>query len=107
MAARARLFCKTGEFDGASFEIGDQATIGRDKASEIALDVKFISRRHARLYFDAERACYVIEDLRSRNGTAVNGTRIREPAPLPPLSVITFAEKLDFIFHVRPAEPES
>jgi serine phosphatase RsbU (regulator of sigma subunit) len=48
-----------------------EAVIGREAACDVALDDAVTSRRHARLYRDAEGA-YWIQDLRSKNGTILN-----------------------------------
>lgn len=53
--------------------------IGRGRENQIQLADLGVSGRHARIYRGAEG--YVIEDLKSRNGTWVNGARI-EVAPL-------------------------
>ena len=48
-----------------------EAFIGREASCDVALDDAVTSRRHARLYRDAEGA-YWIQDLRSKNGTLLN-----------------------------------
>lgn len=48
--------------------------IGRSEDSELCLQSKFVSRHHALVYFAKQRA--YIEDLRSYNGTVVNGKKI-------------------------------
>ncbi len=47
--------------------------IGRSDDSELCLDSKFVSRHHALIFLNRERAH--IEDLRSYNGTVVNGRK--------------------------------
>jgi DNA-binding winged helix-turn-helix (wHTH) protein len=54
--------------------------IGRDPASILPLDSPTVSRRHARLVCDADTA--TLEDLGSKNGTIVRGTRITSVARL-------------------------
>jgi len=49
-------------------------TLGRDPMVELPLQDEGISRRHCRVIPDGER--YVLEDLRSTNGTLLNGNRI-------------------------------
>ena len=94
----ARIFCKTGELRGNGFAIGDEATVGSGHENTIVLASPTISRHHARIFHDAERRQYLIEDLGSRNGTRVNGEPVHQPERLDDLSVITFAKAHDFIF---------
>lgn len=54
--------------------------IGRDPRSHVWLDVAGVSRRHARLVVGDGAA--MLEDLGSKNGTAVNGRPLAAPAPL-------------------------
>lgn len=51
-----------------------EMVLGRDDGCEIVIPVRQISRRHLRITLDGG-AC-VIEDLRSKNGTWVNGYRL-------------------------------
>ena len=52
-----------------------ESIIGRDARATIRVDMSTISRRHACIAIDAERAR--ITDLASHNGTFVNGQRIQ------------------------------
>ncbi len=49
----------------------------------------------ARITWDAEGGCYVLEDLDSLNGTDLDGQRVAGPEPLGHLHVITFAGEHD------------
>ncbi len=98
----AYFFCKTGEFAGSSFEIASEAVIGRGEEA-IRLPAEVVSGRHARIYFDAERKGYFLEDLQSRNGTKLDGMAVTEPVKLGRLHVVTFADRIDFIYHEGPA----
>lgn len=73
---RATLTVLTGSASGRMFKLQASMTIGRSPACEIRLEDDGISRSHARLRCDGEVA--TIEDLQSRNGTFVNGERIRQ-----------------------------
>ncbi len=53
-----------------------------------------------RVSFDTSLGCYVIEDLKSRNGTVVDGVRVLGKQKLDKLNIITFANAFDFIFQV-------
>jgi hypothetical protein len=65
---------------GQAFVIGSGVVIGRENGSEVRIEDNFASGRHARV-FDHEGLAYV-EDMRSTNGTYVNGQRIEGQAPL-------------------------
>jgi signal transduction histidine kinase/ActR/RegA family two-component response regulator len=59
---------------GLKFRVEAHATLGRSPDATIMLDDPEVSRQHARL--TRTTAGFELEDLRSRNGTFVNGTRI-------------------------------
>jgi hypothetical protein len=50
--------------------------VGRSKECDVVIDDRNISRRHAELVRDG--AGFIVRDLGSTNGTAVNGRRVRE-----------------------------
>jgi DNA-binding winged helix-turn-helix (wHTH) protein len=54
--------------------------LGRDDSSVAWMDVHSVSRRHARLVVSGDTA--IIEDLGSKNGTFVNGSRVTGPTRL-------------------------
>ena len=54
--------------------------LGREPDAVVRLVSEKASRRHARILVDERGA--VLEDLGSKNGTHVNGTRVREPVAL-------------------------
>ena len=62
-------------------------TIGRESTTDIALDDPRVSRQHARLSYRQQQIW--LTDLRSSNGTFVNGTPIQERA-LQPGDVLSF-----------------
>lgn len=53
---------------------GDRTILGRHPTSQIVLEDGAVSRHHAEIV--QENGCFFIEDLRSRNGTEVNNTKI-------------------------------
>jgi len=54
--------------------------IGRDDTATLWIDDSLVSRRHARIVIDENGA--LLEDLGSKNGTLLNGERIRSAAKL-------------------------
>ena len=78
---RACLTCLTGTLSGQLFRVTKgHLTIGRSPHVELRLDDDGISRNHARIRSETNRAW--IEDMESRNGTFVNGERITNPVEL-------------------------
>lgn len=50
--------------------------IGSARSNDVVLPLRGVSRRHARLFVDADGA--KLEDLDSKNGVAVNGTLVAQ-----------------------------
>jgi len=96
----AKLFCRTGPLSGASFAFEEEATIGKSPGNTIQLTAEVISGKHARISFDRQRKTFFVEDLKSRNGTWVDGVRVVQKERLGKLNVISFAGSFDFIFQV-------
>ena len=51
-------------------------TIGRSRKNDIVIDNRAVSRKHARIYREGPR--FIIEDLKSLNGTLVNDKKVSE-----------------------------
>lgn len=65
---------------GQTFVVSGEAVIGRAPPSTILLRDDHVSSRHARVF---ERGGWLwVEDLRSTNGTLLNGERVRHAAPV-------------------------
>ena len=54
--------------------------LGRDADAQVYVDHPSVSRRHARISIDSTSA--VLEDLKSRNGTFLDGRRIEAPTEI-------------------------
>lgn len=67
--------------------VGSQQIIGRSHDVAITLPDQTVSRQHAEVYADAHGRWW-IKDLKSRNGTLVNGERIAEDHLLEPDDLI-------------------
>ena len=65
-----------GAIDASTISFGQktQLTVGRDSSNDVVLDTPAISRYHAQVERVGQR--YRVRDLRSSNGTFVNGQRI-------------------------------
>lgn len=57
-------------------EVGEFLTAGREMGNHIVLDDPFVSLRHMRV--ERKPQGFLLRDLRSRNGTFVNGARVFE-----------------------------
>jgi len=80
--------------------LGEEFSIGRTDDNDIVLDDSSVSRRHAKITKDGDR--YLLADLGSHNGTALNDVFIRS-APLKDGDQIKIGEiRLKFFF-----EPDS
>jgi two-component system, cell cycle response regulator len=79
--AKPVLTVLTGSNQGALFKVlKGAAVIGRAANAEIKVEDDGISRAHARVRASTDKAW--VEDLGSRNGTFVNGTKIAAPHEL-------------------------
>lgn len=79
------------------YMIYDEAVIGRDKSCDIILREKYISSQHVRIWY--EDGEWYLEDLESRNGTSINGQRIRGEVILDPQDEIAIGD-LHFVFEL-------
>jgi DNA-binding winged helix-turn-helix (wHTH) protein len=97
----ARLTWGSREFRLAA---GD-SVIGRDPDAHVSIDDPMVSRRHARIVIDGDRAA--LEDLGSKNGTFVGASRITGRHTLRDGDQIGIAE-LTLTFHAaRPLATET
>jgi hypothetical protein len=65
---------------GLHVEILGPVVVGRSPSSDIVVDEPYVSATHAR--FTIQGPALVLEDLRSTNGTMVNGHLIDQPVTL-------------------------
>jgi pSer/pThr/pTyr-binding forkhead associated (FHA) protein len=95
---RAKLVCKIGNLTGKEFPITKEVTIGKASDNKLVIQDQFISRQHARIYYDSEQESYYLEDFKSRNGTKLDGERVHTKKRLSTLHAITFGNRVDFFF---------
>lgn len=60
--------------EGDKISIGNKISIGRSKDNQLVLPSQSVSNFHSKIYFEDGR--YMLEDLKSTNGTFINGIRI-------------------------------
>jgi hypothetical protein len=87
---RLEVIAAMGHQPGASFDVGDGATLGRSDSADIEIDDPFASSAHARI-FSRGQFMY-IEDMGSTNGTYLNGRQLRRPEQLKVADVIRIGE---------------
>ena len=63
-------------------ESGEGLTVGRMPGCELVIDDPSVSRRHATIRWDPAASRATVEDLKSSNGTSVNGTPVKKPVSL-------------------------
>ncbi len=69
---KAKLICVSTQFAGQEFEVDKtEVVIGRTDENDIAIDHRSVSRHHAKIVVN--QRSYRIMDLKSANGTLVNG----------------------------------
>jgi pSer/pThr/pTyr-binding forkhead associated (FHA) protein len=94
----AKLFCTSGQLAGKVFHIGDEAIIGSSPDSTIYIRHGIISSRHVHLTYDRRKNCYFLEDLKSYNGTKLDGKDLHGKRRLGDRHVITLANTFEFTF---------
>ncbi len=76
--------------------VSEPFTVGRSRDCSLSMEVRFLSRKHFRLF--REDDLWWIEDLKSSNGTSVNGKSIKGRKKLQDSSVIRAGDAV-FVFH--------
>ncbi len=94
----ARLAMQNGAMSGHSYCFHQVVTtIGRTNGNDLIISGRTVSRRHARLWFDAGR--WFLEDMQSANGTLINGMRIIQAMLLNDGDIINFGDEV-VVFNV-------
>ncbi|MDO5026610.1 MAG: FHA domain-containing protein [Tissierellia bacterium] len=70
------------------FEMGEFTSIGRDFDNDLILEDSLVSRRHAIIIWKNDG--FYLEDMKSSNGTYLNGERIFEVRKLEDEDVLSF-----------------
>src|SRR6185436_15558490 len=73
-----KLVVEKGVDKGKSIAVGDRGAVivGRDTSAGITINDTMASRNHFKV--EARTGSYVLVDLNSKNGTLLNGSRVKE-----------------------------
>lgn len=86
-----------GPLEGREYLFEDKAVLGRTDDNDVLVLGPGVSRQHARVYLD--HGVHMLEDLKSANGTRLNGEAISEPEVLRDGDYITLSQS-SFLFSV-------
>ncbi len=90
----------TGQAFGKRYDLTKTETImGRHPECDVVLDVGAVSRQHAKVVLRDKQ--YHLEDLKSRNGTFLNGRLISQPTVLQDGDLIRICD-LELSYHDDP-----
>ena len=67
---------------GSVIPINREVTIGRKEDNTVVLHEEYVSGHHARIFLKNNN--YILEDLKSTNGTTINGEKIYEKVYISP-----------------------
>jgi serine phosphatase RsbU (regulator of sigma subunit) len=94
------------QYDGAPWSLleldRERTVLGRHPSSQVVLDNEAVSRHHAQIL--ESHGHFFLEDLKSRNGTLVNGQPVEQPTELQDNDSISLCE-YEFHFHLQRPEP--
>jgi pSer/pThr/pTyr-binding forkhead associated (FHA) protein len=105
VAARppAQVLCRVRPGATLSFALmAYESLVGRDSSLAVAIPLDGVSRQHARIHWDGR--AYWLEDLKSTNGTLLNGQRVVRDR-LRHLDVITLGKTAELVFVLRAVTP--
>jgi pSer/pThr/pTyr-binding forkhead associated (FHA) protein len=77
------LIITEGNQKGLFLKLGHAPVVlGRDPSAALQIDDQMASRRHLQVRFDDARKGYVLTDMKSANGTVLNGRPVTGETPL-------------------------
>ena len=95
-SSRSPFLTLSGDGNREEYPVTERTRIGRSPGNDIIVDNPTISRRHAEILLRDGSA--VVRDLKSANGTMVNGRRIAGEEPLQEGDTVTFGDT-SFVYH--------
>lgn len=78
------------ELRGVNLAVNGPVIVGRSPGADIVIGAGYVSGRHAKFQLMGKNL--FVEDLGSKNGTAVNGQLITEPVALRNKDVVTIGD---------------
>ena len=87
---RLEVVAALGHDPGASWQVGEGATMGRSDAADIRVEDPFASSAHARIFSRGD--FMFIEDMGSTNGTYLNGRTLRSAERLKMADVVRIGD---------------
>lgn len=102
----ARLHAKSGLLAGKSYDVVTEAVIGHGPECNLLVKSGVLSAKHARIFYDQKKGSYFLEDLKSYNGTLLDGKPVQGRVKLEKKHVIQFANTFTFIFTVEPGQAD-
>lgn len=94
----------SGKNAGTKYDVGpSKIRLGRDPTCEVHIDLNAVSRTHAVIFPDDGRLW--IQDLKSRNGTYVNGKRVEERVVLADNDRVKICDVLFVFRDTQPVAP--
>jgi hypothetical protein len=90
------LIGQTGPLNGLRWVVSEVLIIGRDSGCDIVIPDRQVSRFHARLSLEGDKA--ILEDLSSKNGIFINNEQIKGPVTLNDGDLFSVAYIQQFVF---------
>jgi len=90
------LIAQSGPLNGNRWDIEQELVLGRDDTCNVIIQDRQVSRFHARLSVTPDGIS--LEDLASKNGTFVNGSRLEDPVILQDGDVIQISMIQSFVY---------
>jgi pSer/pThr/pTyr-binding forkhead associated (FHA) protein len=100
----AKLTCKTGPLAGSVYYVDQEAVIGSGNDCAIQIKSGIVSTHHTRLTYDAKKDGYILEDLKSFNGTRLDGEDLHGKKRLKSYHIIVLANSFEFVFQLVPKD---
>jgi pSer/pThr/pTyr-binding forkhead associated (FHA) protein len=92
----AILLAQTGPLNGKRWTLDRELLLGREQNCDIVITDRQVSRHHAKVLPSTEGI--ILKDLKSKNGTHLNGQKILEPVMLKDGDVVMIAYAQQLIF---------